>query len=70
MIEFMVKVANDERAPLQSRVIAAAHVLDRGLGKPQQSIDLGLIQQRPPEELSDQELLAIASDGPVSDAGS
>ena len=50
----------DKDAPHAARVTAANSILDRGYGKPAQGLSLEL-QRRNVEELSDDELMAIAS---------
>jgi hypothetical protein len=50
----------DKDAPHAARVTAANSILDRGYGKPAQALSLEL-QRRKVEELSDDELMAIAS---------
>jgi hypothetical protein len=50
----------DKDAPHGARVTAANSILDRGYGKPAQALSLEL-QRRNVEELSDDELMAIAS---------
>jgi hypothetical protein len=55
---------NEARAPAAARVSAAIALLDRGWGKPEQSLDIS--NKRDIREYSDAELLAIvtgSSDG-------
>lgn len=42
MIELLVEIAKDENYAINSRVKAAEIILDRGLGKPRQALDLGV----------------------------
>lgn len=51
----------DPDAPPVTRIAAAAHLLDRGFGKPTQHVEATI--DRKIEIMSDDELLAIIHDG-------
>jgi hypothetical protein len=59
-IETLATIMKDGRASAPARVSAAMALLDRGYGKPVQTIDN---LQKSARELSDQELLAIIAAG-------
>ena len=59
-IEALVGILRNKKAPAQARVAAANAILDRGYGKPAQSVDLGF-KRESMEEMSDAELQAIAA---------
>lgn len=58
----LVAVMSDPKAPPAARVSAAVAILDRGHGRPGQAVDLTM-RQRPFDEMSDEELEAIAVGG-------
>ena len=59
-IETLVNVMLDPKENGSARVSAANSLLDRGFGKPSQSLELGLTR-RSLDEMTDDELKAIAS---------
>jgi hypothetical protein len=61
-IDTLVSIMRDEGASAAARVSAASAILDRGFGKPTQTVD-GNLLSRSPDELSDAELAFIASGG-------
>lgn len=68
----LASIMKNEDAPPAARVSAAAHILDRGYGKPQQSIVSTIRDVR---QLTDDELLAYlvetdGGEGIVEEAGS
>jgi len=58
-IETLEKIMQDGKAPPAARVAAANSLLDRGYGKPLQSVSQTLTRMDP-DKLSDAELAAIA----------
>ena len=59
-IEALVGVMRDLAAPPAARVTASTAILDRGYGRPAQTIDANL-QRKNIDELTDAELIAIAA---------
>jgi hypothetical protein len=59
-IEALVGVMRDVGAPPAARVTASTAILDRGYGRPAQTIDANL-QRKNIDELTDAELIAIAA---------
>lgn len=57
-VDTLVKVMKNTKAPAAARVAAAAHVLDRGFGKPTQTVNATVERIG---QLSDDELLAFLS---------
>lgn len=60
-INTLVGIMQNPAAPSAARVSAAIAVLDRGYGRPPQSIDMALSDRRDLCEFSDAELAAIIS---------
>lgn len=56
----LVEILRDKNSPPAARAMAANSILDRGYGKPAQSVDIG-ISRKSLDELSDVELAAIAA---------
>ena len=50
-IEALVQILRDKRAPPAARAVAANSILDRGYGRPAQSVDVAI--NKPVEEMSD-----------------
>jgi hypothetical protein len=68
-VRTLAGIMNEARAPAAARVSAAIALLDRGWGKPEQSLEI--TNKRDIREYSDAELLAIAtrsSDGDLAPA--
>jgi hypothetical protein len=59
-IDTLVTIMRNTKAPAAARALASNSILDRGYGKPAQTIDASL-NRRAPEEMTDEELLAIAA---------
>jgi hypothetical protein len=59
-INTLVAIMRNTKAPAAARALASNSILDRGYGKPAQTIDASL-NRRSPEEMTDEELLAIAA---------
>jgi class 3 adenylate cyclase len=66
-IDTLVAVMGDGKAPAAARVSAAVAILDRGYGRPAQAVYQHVTRHA--DELSDAELIAIATGGGGSDAG-
>jgi hypothetical protein len=64
-IETLATVMMDKEAPPAARVAAANAILDRGYGKPAQTINANV--SRSVTDLSDAELIAIAAGGSAGD---
>jgi len=62
-IETLRDIMRDKRAPPAARSLAANALLDRGYGRPPQTVNAN-VASRPVREMSDAELLAIAASGP------
>jgi hypothetical protein len=58
-VETLREIMRNKKAPAQARVAAANSLLDRGYGKPAQSLDVGLTR-KVFDDMSDAELAAIA----------
>ena len=65
-IDTLLAVMSDSKAPPAARVSAAIAILDRGYGRPAQAVHQHVT--RHVDELSDAELIAIATGGGESDA--
>jgi hypothetical protein len=61
-INTLVSIMQDQKAPPAARVLAANSILDRGYGKPAQTIDAHM-NRGSIQEMSDAELTAIAAGG-------
>jgi hypothetical protein len=61
------EIMSDEKAPPAARVAAANALLDRGYGKPTQTIS-NTLAKVDPSTMSDEELAAIARNGAGTDA--
>ena len=61
-INRLVAIMNDPKASASAQVAAASAIIDRGYGKPLQSIEASGFS-RPASELSDDELAAIVAGG-------
>ena len=66
-IDTLSNIMRDEKAPPAARVAAANALLDRGYGKPTQTISQTLAKVDP-SSLSDQELAAIVAQGATVNA--
>ena len=66
-IDTLLAVMSDGKAPPAARVSAAIAILDRGYGRPAQAVHQHVTRHA--DELSDAELIAIATGGGGSDAG-
>src|SRR5262245_36238101 len=66
-IETLVAVMRDPKSPPAARALASNSILDRGYGKPAQTIDANL-QRKSHDEMTDAELLAIAAGADDSEA--
>ena len=64
-VRTLAGIMNEARAPASARVSAAIALLDRGWGKPEQSLDI--THKRELREYSDAELLAIIDSGGEGD---
>lgn len=60
MVATLIEIARSKKAPAQARVAAANSLLDRGYGKPTQSVSVGP-KSESYDEMSDAELAAIAA---------
>lgn len=65
-METLAKIMGDGHAPCAARVAAAAHILDRGYGKPQQNISATV---RSIKQMTDDELLAYIVGAEQADSG-
>jgi hypothetical protein len=63
MLKVMEDIANDEKQPGMTRGTMADKVLDRIDGKPVASVNLNANIRRSVQDLSDDELAALAGDG-------
>jgi hypothetical protein len=59
-IKTLHEICSDPKMPPNARVQAAVAILDRGWGKPAQTVQ---VQKQEPKEMSDAELIAIATGG-------
>lgn len=59
-MQALVSIMSNAEAPCAARVAAAAHILDRGYGKPQQNISATV---RTIKQMTDDELLAYINSG-------
>jgi hypothetical protein len=59
-IETLAAIMRDKKAPPAARATAANALLDRAYGRPPQTVN-AKVSSRPPREMSDAELLAIAA---------
>lgn len=58
----LASVMRDEAQPAAARVVAANSIIDRGHGKPSQSVQVdAIIGDKRPVEMTEEELLAIAA---------
>jgi Family of unknown function (DUF5681) len=62
-IDTLVAIMADEKAPPAARVAASNSILDRGYGRPAQTVNTALEDKRTVTELSYEELVAIAATG-------
>jgi len=62
-IETLRDIMRDKKAPPAARSLAANALLDRGYGRPPQTVNAS-VASRPVREMSDAELLAIAASEP------
>ena len=67
-IDTLLAVMHDDKAPSAARVSAAIAILDRGYGRPAQAVHQHVTRHI--DELSDAELIAIATGGGESGAES
>jgi hypothetical protein len=67
-IDTLLAVMHDDKAPPAARVSAAVAILDRGYGRPAQAVHQHVTRHA--DELSDAELIAIATGGGESGAES
>jgi hypothetical protein len=67
-IDTLLTVMHDDKAPSAARVSAAIAILDRGYGRPAQAVHQHVTRHA--DELSDAELIAIATSGSESDTES
>jgi hypothetical protein len=63
-IETLCSIMRDKKAPAAARAMASNSILDRGYGKPPQTLNASLAN-RPMQDMSDAELLAIAGSEPI-----
>jgi hypothetical protein len=63
-IETLANIMRDKKAPPAARAMASNSILDRGFGKPPQTLHAN-IANRPINDMTDAELLAIASSEPI-----
>src|SRR5262245_58613227 len=63
-IETLAAIMQDEKAPPAARALASNSILDRAYGKPPQTLNAN-VANRPVREMSDTELLVIASSEPA-----
>jgi hypothetical protein len=68
-IETLRDIMSDQKAPHAARGFAANSILDRGYGRPSQTFNSGS-RDKSLDQMSDAELLAIASEQPDNDDGS
>ncbi len=61
-IRVLAGIMKESRAPAAARISAAIALLDRGWGKPQQAIEMDW-RQKPPDQMTDEELMAIIREG-------
>lgn len=61
-IETLVAIMRDAAAPAAARAAASNAILDRGYGRPAQTVHASM-SKTPAHEMSDAELMAIASSG-------
>jgi hypothetical protein len=64
-VRTLAGIMNEPGAPASARVSAAIALLDRGWGRPDQSLDI--THKRELREYTDAELLAIIADGVAGD---
>jgi hypothetical protein len=62
-IEVLAELMNNPKATAAARAMAADHILDRAYGKAPQAVAVLGAPNRPIEQLSDAELLAIIAGG-------
>lgn len=63
-IETLASIMRAEEQPAAARVAAANALLDRGHGKPQQSVQMdATVSDKRAEEMTEEELLAVAARG-------
>ena len=62
-IETLAAIMRDKNAPPAARALASNSILDRGYGRPPQTVNAN-VASRPVREMSDAELLAIAAAEP------
>lgn len=67
-IEVLAQIMRDEKAPAAARVAAVDKILDRAWGKPPQFITGDEQRFRSANEMTDDELAAIALSGPSAGA--
>jgi hypothetical protein len=67
MLKVMEDIANDEKQPGMTRGTMADKILDRIDGKPVASVNLNANIRRSVQDLSDDELAALAGDGEGED---
>ena len=67
-IETLRDIMRDKKAPHAARGYAANSILDRGYGRPSQTIS-STGRDKPPDQMTDAELLAIAAQADDDDGG-
>ena len=67
-LETLRDIMRDKKAPHAARGYAANSILDRGYGRPSQTIS-STGQDKPPDQMTDAELLAIAAQPDDDDHG-
>ena len=63
-IETLCSIMRDGKAPAAARAMASNSILDRGYGKPPQTLNAN-VASRPMQDITDAELLAIAGSEPM-----
>ena len=58
----------DPKAPAAAKVAACNAILDRGYGKPAQTVHTTALQKTP-DEMTNEELMIIAAGGTLEDSG-
>lgn len=62
-MRLFVTAMRDAKADLKIRLYAAERLLERGYGKPMQSVEFKDVSERPAAQLTREELLDIAAGG-------
>src|SRR5215510_8874841 len=63
-ITTLASIMRDRKAPAAARAMASNSILDRAFGRPPQTVNAN-VAHRPPRDMTDTELLAIAASEPL-----